>query len=1122
MRNAEFRIPDPGSPDSAGSLGLEFEAFLSSVRIPHSAFRISRLAMAGNVVLSQEKASSGRLAPALRAVSAAALFDGHDAAVNLMRRLLQAEGAEVIHLGHNRSAAEVAAAVVQEDAQAAVVSSYQGGHLEFYPYLRELLDRAGRGDVKIFAGGGGVILPREVEELEARGVAKVFTPEDGRRLGLRGMARFMIDGASGSLLDLPFPEGPLAVGGDLVIARAITLAEAGRNPRLPLRPGAEEGRSLTVGVTGTGGAGKSSLIDELVLRLGRDFPDLPVAVLANDPTKRKTGGALLGDRLRMNSIHRPGVYLRSLATRGSGTEVSVALLAAVEVLRLAGFPLVFVETSGIGQSSAGVLGLGGVSIYAMTADFGGPTQLEKIEMLEWADLIALNKSDRPGADDARREVARAVRRSRPSFDPQRVMATCASRFADAGVERLYRALAQLLLERGLAVSLPSWPEIPPEVQPARIIPLGREAYLFDAARAVRARHHAAEEQAEVMRGLESATRAADDLRKSGAGDEAVRAVEAVAARHQAALSPESRRLLADFEDDLAARRSGTLRYRVRDREREVALAAPSLAGTPVPRIAFPPTRDRAELLRFLWRENLPGRFPFTAGVFPVKRQEEESTRQFAGEGPPERTNRRFHLLCEGQSARRLSTAFDSPTLYGEDPGERPDIYGKIGESGVSVATIEDMRRLYAGFDLADSATSVSMTINGPAPAILAMFFNAAIDQAADRAAADRGRPVGEEERARLSREVLSRVRGTVQADILKEDQAQNTCIFSTAFALKMMADVQEYFILNEVRNYYSVSISGYHIAEAGANPITQLALTLANGLTYVEYYLSRGMALDRFAPSFSFFFSSGLDPEYAVLGRVARRIWSVVIRDRYGGNERSQKLKYHIQTSGRSLHSREISFNDIRTTLQALMAYHDQCNSLHTNAYDEAITTPTEESVRRALAIQLIIQEELGLARCENPLQGSALIEELTSLTEEAVLVEFERIAERGGVLGAMETGYIRNRIQEESLLYEQKKSSGELPIIGVNTFLAPSGGEAREVPAVRASREEKDLQVRRVGEFQERNRAQAAEALRRLAEVARSGKNIFAELMETVRWASLGQITHALYRVGGAFRRSL
>ncbi len=1080
---------------------------------------------------------SGR-APNLRAVTAAALFDGHDAAINMVRRLLQAAGAEVVHLGHNRSAASIARAAVQEDVQAVLVSSYQGGHLEFFPYLRSLLDRAGRKDARIFAGGGGVILPREVRELEARGVAKVFTPEDGRKLGLSGMIEELVSQCRFSLLDLPPPPGDLVPQNDALIARAITAAEEGCSLPVSPRPGAQANRTVVVGVTGTGGAGKSSLVDEILVRLARDFPSLPVALLACDPTKRTSGGALLGDRIRLNAIERPDVFFRSLATRRSGTELSAAIPAAVEVLRLAGFPLVFIETSGIGQASAGILGPSNLAVYVMTADFGGPTQLEKIEMLDSADLIAVNKADRAGAEDARREVLRQVRRVRPKADAEMVVATCASRFADPGVEKLYRGLLGILAARGLdAVRLPdgAGPSAiaAAAVEPtraARIIPLGREGYLAEAATAVRGYHKRAAQQVEALRSREAARRTAAELRRAGAPAEAIAAVDEAAARGDAALSAETRGLLESWEKLQADHRSGVVRYPVRGREAEVPLRWSTLSGLSLSRIALPRAGDLAEVLRFLYRENLPGRFPFVAGVYPARRLEEQPTRQFAGEGPPERTNRRFHLLCEGgpsrmpprTTARRLSVAFDSITLYGEDPHERPDIFGKVGESGVSIATIDDMARLFVGFDLCDPNTSVSMTINGPAPSMLAMFFGAAIDQQVERFRVRQGREPDGAERASIEAETLRTVRGTVQADILKEDQAQNTCIFSTDFALKMMGDVQQFFIEKGVRNYYSVSISGYHIAEAGANPITQLAVTLANGLTYLEYYLARGMALDDFAPNFSFFFSNGLDPEYAVLGRVARRIWAVVVRDRFGGNERSQKLKYHIQTSGRSLHAQEIAFNDIRTTLQALLAYYDQCNSLHTNAYDEAITTPTEESVRRALAIQLIIREEQGLAKVENPLQGSFLIEDLTNLVEDAVLAEFDRLAERGGVLGAMERGYIRGRIQEESMLYEEKKHSGELPIVGVNTFLGPEAHIVREVPAVRSSIDEKELQIRRVREFQEAQRSSGPEALRRLQETARRGGNIFAELMQTVRHASLGQITHALYEVGGAYRRSL
>ncbi len=1081
-------------------------------------------------------AAGGLIRTRVRVITATALFDGHDAAINLIRRLLQEGGAEVVHLGHNRSVAEIVAAAVQEDAHAVAVSSYQGGHNEFFPYLRQELDLACGRHILIFGGGGGVILPSEVEFLEGRGVAKIFTPEDGRKLGLKGMGRAILEAAERVAGGLPRLDRPSAGGEDLYLARLLTAAEAGLLTEPPSFPAGFKyrrkgsGAFQAVGITGPGGAGKSSLVDELSFRFGRDFPELPIAILSIDPSRRRGGGALLGDRLRMNSIYRPQVFFRSLATRDSGSELSPAVREAVEIFKQAGFAILFIETAGSAQGASGIFDVAGTSIYAMTPEFGAPTQLEKIDMLDFADLVAVNKFDKRAAEDAVSAVARQLRRLGKEDAQERVIGTCASAFADPGVERLYRRLTGLLEERlGREAPVRAGQLRPPESSPAagiKIIPAPRENYLAEAARRVRDYRKAAEAEAEKVRAAEAARRTAELLQEQGgpSSQEASAAAGALAERLESSVSPESRRLLSEWEKVKRDYARGELSYEVRGREIKAPLRWRTLSGAVLPRIALPKWKDRGELLRFLRLENLPGRFPFTAGVFPLRREDEQPTRQFAGEGPPERTNRRFHLLCQGLAARRLSTAFDSVTLYGQDPDERPDIFGKIGESGVSIATLDDMKRLFHGFNLADPSTSVSMTINGPAPAILAMFFNAAIDQQAELFEKREGRSPDPGEREDIQARTLQAVRGTVQADILKEDQAQNTCILSTAFALKMMGDVQEYFIQNRVRNFYSVSISGYHIAEAGANPITQLAFTLANGLTYVEYYRSRGMEIDEFAPNFSFFFSMGLDPEYAVLGRVARRLWAIAMRDGYGAAERSQKLKYHIQTSGRSLHAREVAFNDIRTTLQALMAYYDQCNSLHTNAYDEAVTTPTEESVRRALAIQLVIQEELGLARNDNPLQGSFIIEELTDLVEEAVLQEFERISARGGIPGAMESGYLRDKIQEESRLYEEGKHSGAIPIVGVNTFLDEKGaaGRAAELPVVRATEDEKKLQIQRLREFQARHRAEAERELRRLKEAVRSGGNTFAVLMDAARCASLGQITQALFEVGGAYRRSM
>ncbi len=1060
-----------------------------------------------------------------RFVTAAALYDGHDAAINIVRRGLVEAGAEVIHLGHNRSVHEIVKAAVEEDAGAVAVSSYQGGHEEFFPYLRQLLDAEGASHVAIFGGGGGVILPHEIERLETAGIEKIFRPEDGLRLGIDGMMKMMVERAlHAARVCLECPDA-VPLSSPAATARAITAMELGIEAADCDGAAASfaERAAPVLGVTGTGGAGKSSIVDELVLRLKRDFPDLRVAIIAVDPTKRKTGGALLGDRIRMNAVYCPGVYLRSLATRGSGTELSRAVRGAISILSRAAYDLVIVETTGIGQGSSSVLDVSRASLYVMTPDFGGPTQLEKIDMLDFADLVAVNKADRRGAEDAARMVRKQVARSKRQPAPS-VFATMASRFNDPGVNDLYHAVI-----RRMSGPVPILRE--EAVRDARSVPLGcivpssRERYLGEAAETVRRyRRHAASE-VEALRRLEGLETAEKVLLASNP-PVCERTLEdlRLAARRESAQIPRALADLEDWKKTVQEYASGGLRYRVRDREHAVELRRKTLSGLEFPRVAVPRFEARAGTLRFLREENLPGRFPFTAGVFPVKREDELPARQFAGEGTPERTNRRFHLLSDGLTAKRLSVAFDSVTLYGCDPDERPDIYGKIGTSGVSIATCDDMVKLFRGFDLLDPSTSVSMTINGPAPVVLAMFFNAAIAQEEERFRRDTSRDPSPEEAARIRSRALSNVRGTVQADILKEDQAQNTCILSTELALKLMGDVQEHFLRNGVRNFYSVSISGYHIAEAGANPITQLAFTLANGLTYLEYYRARGMAVDDFAPSFSFFFSNGLDAEYSVLGRVARRIWAVVLRELYGASERSQKLKYHIQTSGRSLHAREIGFNDIRTTLQALMAIHDNCSSLHTNAYDEAITTPTEESVRRALAIQLIVQKEMGLSKNENPLQGSFIIRELTDLVEEAVLAELDRLSDRGGVLGAMETGYMRNRIQEESLLYEELKHSGKLPIIGVNTFLDPAleAGDVERVPVVRSTEEEKCEQIRNLRAFQERHREASDRGLARLRETALSGGNLFDELMETVKHSSLGQITGALFEVGGQYRRSL
>ncbi len=1072
----------------------------------------------------------------VRFVTAASLFDGHDASINLFRRLLQASGAEVIHLGHNRSVDEIVEAAIQEDVQGIAVSSYQGGHMEFFKYMIDLLKERGAGHIKVFGGGGGVIVPREIRELEEYGVAKIFSPEDGRKMGLQGMINRMLREADfPTVSEISWEADRFGVGDRRAIARLITLAERSANGELSesvdvlgaLAERYPEKEGVPVlGITGTGGAGKSSLTDELVRRFLEDFTEKKVAVLSVDPSKQRTGGALLGDRIRMNAVHHPRVYMRSLATRRNRSELSAGIREAISIVKRAGYDFIIVETSGIGQGDAAVVEVSDLSLYVMTAEFGAPTQLEKIEMLDFADLVAINKFDRKGSEDALRDVRKQYKRNHQFFDvPDEqlpIYGTMANRFHDPGVNRLYRALIDKVNEKlglGWESSMPEETRSPGTIH--HIIPPERSHYLREIAQTVREYRREAEEQARVARRLYQLKGAREALGDS-APKEALESLDREIQRSEAELHPENQKILEEWPRLKERYSQDEYVYRVRGREIRTPRFTETLAGSRIPKVALPRFEDWGDILHWSLLENVPGRFPYTAGVYPLKRADEDPKRQFAGEGTPERTNRRFHYLSKNDPAKRLSTAFDSVTLYGEDPDERPDIYGKVGESGVSICTLDDMKKLFDGFDLCASNTSVSMTINGPAPIILAMYFNTAIEQQVDRFREEQGREPSEAEYAEIKDRTLRSVRGTVQADILKEDQGQNTCIFSTEFALKMMGDIQEYFIEHGIRNYYSVSISGYHIAEAGANPITQLAFTLANAFTYVEYYRSRGMKVDDFAPNLSFFFSNGMDAEYAVIGRVARRIWAIVMKRLYGANERSQKLKYHIQTSGRSLHAQEVDFNDIRTTLQALMAIYDQCNSLHTNAYDEAITTPTEESVRRAMAIQMIITKELGLAKNENPLQGSFIIEELTDLVEEAVLREFERISDRGGVLGAMETMYQRSKIQEESLLYETKKHSGELPIIGVNTFLNPNPPEDVDLPLTRASKEEKDAQIRNLRAFQERNRDKAPAALDRLKQVAREGGNLFAELMETVKVASLGQITSALYEVGGQYRRNM
>jgi isobutyryl-CoA mutase len=1079
-----------------------------------------------------------RLEHPVRFVTAASLFDGHDASINIMRRILQASGAEVVHLGHNRSVADIVRAAVQEDAQAIAVSSYQGGHVLFFKYMKDLLREQGAGHVRIYGGGGGVIVRAEIEELQAYGIDRIFSPQDGTELGLQGMIDLMLEQSDFDPVTQPAEGLALAAAGgrDGALARLLTCAERradgaplGGDATRELDAALERGRALktpVIGITGTGGAGKSSLTDEILRRFLEGDPARRVAVLSVDPTKRKSGGALLGDRIRMNSLESGRAFMRSLATRDSGLEIAPATADAIAVLKSGGFDLVILETSGIGQGASAVVDLVDLSLYAMTAEYGAASQLEKIDMLDYADLVVLNKYEKRGSEDALRDVRKQVRRAR-SIDwsiPDEelpVYGTIASRFDCRGTDWFFDRLLQAIDERCGTTFFREPMAEHGRIEQRELIPGERVAHLAQIARTVRAYKQRVDHEALLLRRRAHLLGAIAELGKT---DDAVsRRLQEKLEALETVLGAAAMERLTAFTEQLSAYTGEDFVYEVRGREFRQPLTRRSLSGTHVPRVALPRYTDDGDLYRFACLENLPGEFPFTAGVFPFKREGEDPTRQFAGEGPPERTNRRFHYLSRGGEAKRLSTAFDSVTLYGEDPDERPDIFGKVGESGVSICTLDDMKRLYAGFDLCDPMTSVSMTINGPAPMILAMYLNTAIDFALEAFAAREQREPTEDEAARIRRGTLAAVRGTVQADILKEDQAQNTCIFSTEFALKLMGDVQEWFIEHGVRNYYSVSISGYHIAEAGANPITQLAFTLANGFTYVEYYLSRGMKIDDFAPNLSFFFSNGLDPEYSVIGRVARRIWAVAIRDIYGGNERSQKLKYHIQTSGRSLHAQEMDFNDIRTTLQALIAVYDNCNSLHTNAYDEAVTTPTEESVRRALAIQMIVGREFGGAVCENPLQGSFVIEELTELVEEAVLAEFLRLADRGGVLGAMETQYQRGRIQDESMHYELRKQSGELPIVGVNTFLREGGSEVPEdIELARSSLEEKNLQVTRLREFQAANRESATAALERLKRRAREGGNLFDELMETVRVASLGQITQALYRVGGQYRRNM
>ncbi|TDI88986.1 MAG: methylmalonyl-CoA mutase [Chloroflexi bacterium] len=1070
----------------------------------------------------------------LRFVTAASLFDGHDASINIMRRILQASGAEVIHLAHNRSVAEIVDSAVQEDVQGIAISSYQGGHIEYFRYVIDMLKERGAGHIQVFGGGGGVIVPDEIRELEAYGVAQIYSPHAGHRLGLQGMiddmlSRCCLDGDLGGLDGL----AGLGNGDRHLLARAITGIERDlldeQQRALLQQLSAEVDGCPVLGITGTGGAGKSSLTDELIRRFRLDSGDqVKIGILAIDPTRRKTGGALLGDRIRMNAIYHPNVFMRSLATRDAVAEVPDYLREVIQAMRVSGFDLIVIETPGIGQGDAGIVPYVDASMYVMTPEFGAQSQLEKIDMLDFADLVVINKFDRKGSEDAHRDVSKQMQRNRQAFDVRPddmpVFGTIASHFNDDGVTAAYQGLVRILREHGLREYPSRLPlvTVKKSTEKTVIVPAERQRYLAEIAEIVRGYHSRIEKQSGIARERQQLTATRAMLDAAGAGP--LDALDSLIDARGDALDADAKALLKAWPETREAYRQDELVTQLgAGREVRTELTFTTLSGSRVPRVAVPGFEDEGEQLRWLMRENLPGYFPYTAGVFAFKRDNEDPARMFAGEGDAFRTNRRFKALSEHSEAKRLSTAFDSVTLYGFDPDERPDIYGKVGNSGVSIATLDDMKALYDGFDLCDPMTSVSMTINGPAPTILAFFLNTAIDQQLDRFVAEQGRAPNDEETAQIKAETLRTVRGTVQADILKEDQGQNTCIFSTEFSLRMMGDIQQYFIDNDIGNFYSVSISGYHIAEAGANPISQLAFTMSNGFTFVEAYLTRGMDIDAFTPNLSFFFSNGMDAEYTVLGRVARRIWAVTMREKYGANERSQRLKYHIQTSGRSLHAQEMDFNDIRTTLQALVAIYDNCNSLHTNAYDEAITTPSEASVRRALAIQLIINREFGLARNENPVQGAFIIEELTDLVEEAVLQEFERISERGGVLGAMETGYQRGRIQEESLLYEHMKHDGSLPIIGVNTFLAENQEEEEfNVQLARSTEDEKRSQIERLTAFKARNTDQAIAALERIKEAVTSHGNGFEALMDAVRYCSLGQITDALFEVGGQYRRSM
>jgi methylmalonyl-CoA mutase len=1088
----------------------------------------------------------------VRFITAASLFDGHDAAINIMRRILQSMGAEVIHLGHNRSVDEVVTAALQEDAQGIAISSYQGGHVEYFKYMVDLLKSRGGEHIQVFGGGGGVIVPPEIRELHAYGVTRIYSPEDGQKMGLAGMIGEMVMRCDKDLTGFA-PKTVKAIEGHgemnwRALAQLITALENGKADAAlvdKVRTQAATRKIPVLGITGTGGAGKSSLTDELIRRLRLDQNDkLRVAIISIDPSRRKSGGALLGDRIRMNAINPwtvplagqknadsgQRVFMRSLATRDFGSEISQALPDVIAACKCAGFDLIVVETSGIGQGDAAIVPHVDVPMYVMTPEFGAASQLEKIDMLDFAEFIAINKFDRKGSLDALRDVSKQVQRNKEAWgtpaDKMPVFGTMAARFNDDGVTALYQALKPRLAALGLALEggvLPS-AEVRHSTNQTPVVPAARTRYLAEISDTVRGYKKRARAQAQLAREVQQ-LKAAAAMLKIDKPDRAPAAEAALdlAGHRKARIDADARALLAQWPDMQAAYAGDEYVVKIRDKEIRTALTTKSLSGTTIRKVALPQYEDHGEILKWLMLDNVPGSYPYTAGTFAFKREGEDPTRMFAGEGDPFRTNTRFKLLSEGMAAKRLSTAFDSVTLYGNDPALRPDIYGKVGNSGVSIATLDDMKVLYDGFDLCNPSTSVSMTINGPAPTILAMFMNTAIDQNIAKFKKDNGRDPTATEAAKIREWVQENVRGTVQADILKEDQGQNTCIFSTEFSLKVMGDIAQYFVHNRVRNFYSVSISGYHIAEAGANPISQLAFTLSNGFTFVEAYLARGMHIDDFAPNLSFFFSNGMDPEYTVMGRVARRIWAVAMKEKYGANERSQKLKYHIQTSGRSLHAQEIQFNDIRTTLQALIAIYDNCNSLHTNAFDEAITTPTEESVRRAMAIQLIINREWGLAKNENPSQGAFIIEELTELLEEAVLLEFERIAERGGVLGAMETGYQRGRIQDESMHYEMLKHTGELPIIGVNTFRNPHGEVVQDkLELARSTEEEKQSQLKRLDDFHRRHAAESPAMLKRLQQAVIENLNVFEVLMEAVRVCSLGQITNALFEVGGQYRRNM